>query len=174
MHMRRNCCFYLILILCLSTVACASLFGNYGRFTPSEEVTKELEGYQVNPDFRYYISGPDLNPNALMGLDRKYRLDPSTLWREVVDMSPPKLQKIVEGMKTKVSELQTTLHGFVLSDNNGRPIGVWYSILKARTFLRMNDDGTVRIDTPDLETYEGRGRDSLRDHKVGPGTPRSY
>ncbi len=44
-------------------------------------------------------------------------------------------------------------------DNNGKPIGVWYSILSAQTFLRMNDDGTVRIDTPDLDTYEKRGGD---------------
>ncbi len=41
-----------------------------------------------------------------------------------------------------------------MSDNNGRPIGVWYSLLRARTFLRMQENGTVRIDTPDLETYE--------------------
>jgi hypothetical protein len=91
-----------------------------------------------------------------------------------VDMSPPKMQKIIEGMKAKVSELQTTLHGFVLSDDNGRPIGLWYSILKARTSLRINDDGTVRIDTPDLDTYESREGDSLRDRTSEPGSQRRY
>ncbi len=151
----------LVLYLCLGTVACAALFGHYGRFIPSEEVAKELEGYQVNPDYRYYISGPDMNPNALMGLDRKYHLDPATLWREV-DMSPPRMQEIVEGMKTKASELETVLSGFTLTDYNGRTIGVWYSLMKARTFLRMNDDGTVRIDTPPLDTYESSGGDSPR------------
>ena len=43
-----------------------------------------------------------------------------------------------------------------MSDNKGRPIGVWYSVLWARTFLRMNEDGTGRIDTPELDVYEGR------------------
>jgi len=74
-------------------------------------------------------------------------------------------------MKAKVSELRSLLHGFALSDNNGRPIGVWYSILEARTFLRMKDDGTVRIDTPDLYTYESRDGDSIRDRHLGPGAP---
>ncbi len=41
-----------------------------------------------------------------------------------------------------------------MSDDKGRPIGVWYSILTARTFLRMQENGTVRIDTPELDTYE--------------------
>ena len=163
MSLRRNSRFYLILILCLSTAACsASLFRNYGRISPNGEVTRAFEGYQVNPEFRYYISGADLNPNALMGLHRDYRLDPSTLWREVA-MSTTKMKEIVEGMKTKARELMIFQYGFEMSDNNGKPIGVWYSILSARTFLRMNDDGTVRIDTPDLDTYEkreGDGRDS--------------
>jgi len=174
MRLRRSRCYTLILFLCLGTVACpASLLRNYGRINPSEEVTRAFEGYQVNPDFRYYVSGPHVNPNALMGLNRNYRLDPSTLWREV-DMSAVKMKEIVEGMHAKVSELQTVLHGFELTDNNGRPIGVWYSILKARTFLQINDDGTVRIDTPPLDTYESRDGDLRRDRDPGPAIMHRY
>jgi len=154
MSLRRNSRFYLILILCLSTAACsASLFRNYGRINPNGEVTKAFEGYQVNSEFHYYISGADINPNALMGLHKDYRLDPSTLWRKV-EMSTAKMKEIVEGMKTKAFEHHQFQYGFEMSDPKGRSIGVWYSILTARTFLRMNDDGTVRIDTPDLDTYE--------------------
>ena len=158
MHLRRNRRFYLILILCLSTAACSTLFRNYGRINPNGEVTKVFEGYQINPEFRYYISGADLNPNALMGLHRDYRLDPSTLWREVM-MSTNRMKEIVEGMKTKAREHMMFQYGFEMSDNKGKPIGVWYSIPSARTFLRMNGDGTVRIDTPDLDTYERLERD---------------
>jgi hypothetical protein len=163
MSLRRNSHFFLILILCLSTVACSgSLFRNYGRINPNGEVTRAFEDYQVNSEFHYYISGADINPNALMGLHKDYRLDPSTLWRKV-EMSTAKMKEIVEGMKTKARELMIFQNGFEMLDNNGKPIGVWYSILSARTFLRMNDDGTVRIDTPDLDTYiklENDSRDS--------------
>jgi hypothetical protein len=159
MSLRRNSCFYLILILCLSTAACsASLFRNYGQINPNGEVTRAFEGYQINPEFHYYISGADINPNALIGLHRDYRLDPSTLWRQVA-ISTARMKEIVEGMKTKAHEFMMFQYGFEMSDNNGKPIGVWYSILSARTFLRMNDDGTVRIDTPNLDTYEKKEKE---------------
>jgi hypothetical protein len=57
-------------------------------------------------------------------------------------------------MKTKAAEFRRYQYGFELSDDKGRPIGVWYSILKARTFLHMQENGTVRIDTPELDTYD--------------------
>ena len=149
MRLRKNSLFYLMLALCLYTVACSpSMFPNYGRITPDWEVTKAIEGYQVNPEMRYYISGSDLKPAALMGLLKNYRLDPSTTWREVA-ISPVKMQEVVQNMRDRAFVRKPSLQGFAMSDNSGRPIGVWYSELEARTFLRMNEDGTVRIDTPD-------------------------
>jgi hypothetical protein len=143
----------LFMALCLSIAACAGMFANYGRINPSDEASQAFATYQVNKDFRYFISGPDLNPTALMGLSRSYRLDPRALWREV-QMTPEKMKEIVEGMNTKASSQRELQHSFELLDNNGRPIGVWYSLLRARTFLQIQEDGTVRIDTPDLQTYE--------------------
>jgi hypothetical protein len=155
MKLTRNVGFYLLLAACLSSMACAGpLFRNYGRITPNGETTRAFESYQVNAEYRYYISGSDLYPNALMGLHRDYRLDPETLWKEVT-MTPERMKEIVEHMKTKAwGEYRQFQYGFEMSDEKGKPIGVWYSILKARTFLRMQENGTVRIDTPELETYE--------------------
>ena len=152
----------LLLAVCLSTLACAGMFANYGRFNPSDAVTQAFATYQVNKDFRYYISGPDLNPNALMGLHRSYQLDPDSLWREV-EMTSEKMKEIVEGMNTKVYSQHESQKGFEILDNNGRPIGVWYSIMRARTFVSMKEDGTVRIDTPPLDIYEKKTGSILRD-----------
>ena len=162
METRRSVRVCLLLALCLSTLACTGMFRNYGRFNPSDEVLQAFATYQVNKDFRYYISGPDLNPNALMGLHRSYRLDPATLWREV-QMTPEKMKEIVEGMNTKASSQHEFQKGFELLDNNGRPIGVWYSLMRARTFVQIQEDGTVRIDTPDLDMYEKKAGSLLMD-----------
>lgn len=149
MLLRRNSRFYPILALCLWTVACSpSMFSNYGRITPDWEVTKQVEGYQVNPEMRYYISGADLKPAALMGLLKPYRLDPSTTWREV-DMSPVKMEEIIVNMMDRGFVRRPSLQGFEMQDSSGRPIGIWYSTLETQTFLRMNRDGTVWVDTPD-------------------------
>ncbi len=162
MKTRRCVRVCLLLAVCLSTLACAGMFKNYGRFNPSDEVMQAFATFQVNKDFRYYITGPDLNPNALMGLHRSYQLDPSSLWREV-QMTPAKMKEIVEGMNTKALTQHEFQKGFELLDNNGRPIGVWYSLVRARTFLQIQADGTVRIDTPDLEMYERKAGSLLMD-----------
>lgn len=141
----------LLLAICLGVLACAGMFRDYGRFNPSNEVFQAFATYQVNNDFRYYISGPDLYPNALMGLHRSHRLDPRTLWREV-QMTPKKMKEIVADMNTM--SISRRLEGFELLDNNDRPIGVWYSLTDIRTFLRIQEDGTVRIDTPALDAHE--------------------
>lgn len=139
--------------LCLALAACTGLLKNYGRIDPSREATEAVENYQVNPQYRYYISGSDLYPNALMGLHRDSRLDPETLWKEVA-MTPKRMREIVWGIKNRAFQVGAYPAGFDLLDNQGRPIGVWYSIFTARTFLRMEETGTVRIDTPDPDTYD--------------------
>ena len=162
METRRSVPVCLLLAVCLSTLACTSMFRNYGRFNPSDEVLQAFAIYQVNKDFRYYISGPDVNPTALMGLDRSHQLDPATTWREV-QMTPEKMKEIVDGMNTKASTHHEFQKGFELLDNSGRPIGVWYSLIRARTSLQIKEDGTVRINTPDLETYEKKAGSLLMD-----------
>ncbi len=122
-----------------------------------------MEGGVLHLDLCYYISGSDLYPNALIGLHRNYRLDRKTLWREV-DMTPAKLLEIVGLMKAKALEHGQFPHGFDLLDTEGNKIGIWYSIMKARTFLRFEEDGTVMILTPKLETYDeldGSGSEGL-------------
>jgi hypothetical protein len=163
METRRSILICLLLAVCLSALACTGMFRNYGRFNPSDEVTKAFATNQVHKDFRYYVSGADLYPNAFIGLHKTYRLDPETLWKEV-QMTPEKMKEIVEHMNTKASYHVEFQMGFELLDNNGRPIGVWYSLARARTFLRVREDGIVRIDTPDLDMYDKKAGSLLMDN----------
>jgi hypothetical protein len=154
MGTRRRIWFFLLLAACLSTTACGGqLFRSFGRIDLNGETTRAFEQYSVDTDFHYYISGSDTYPNAVIGLHRDYRLDPKSLWKKV-EMTPDSMRTIVDNMKEKTSHRLIPLYGFALSDPNGKPIGVWYSIQTARTCLQIKRDGTVRIDTPDLDTYE--------------------
>ena len=143
-----------LLPLGLNLAACSgSPFRNYGRILPSEEVDRDIEAGVVRPEIRYYTSGSNLYPNALIGLHRDYRLDRGTLWKEVT-MTPAKLHEIIGFMKAKAFEFRQTPYGFDLLDTGGKKIGFWYSIFTARTFLRFEEDGTVMILTPELETFD--------------------
>ncbi|MCG2740941.1 MAG: hypothetical protein L6300_12010 [Syntrophaceae bacterium] len=150
----KNVGLCVLLLLCLGVLSCSgSLFRNYGQILPGGEVTRDLERGVFHPELRYYTSGSDLYPNALIGLHRDYRLDPETLWKEV-SMTPGKLREIVGFMKAKAFEYGQFPYEFELLDTGGKKIGFWYSLLTARTFLRFEQDGTVMIQTPDLDTYE--------------------
>lgn len=150
----ENTALCVLLLLCLGFPSCSgSLFRNYGRILPGGEVTRDLERGVFHPELRYYTSGSDLYPNALIALHRNYRLDPETLWKEVA-IAPEKLREIVGFMKMKASEYGRFQYEFELLDTGDKKIGFWYSILTARTFLRFEEDGTVMLPTPDPETYE--------------------
>ncbi len=164
MNSRRNVLFCLLLMAGLSTVACAGrLFGTYGLINPSAEATRAFENYSVNPTYRYYISGSDVYPNALIGLSRDYHLAPDTLWKKV-EMTPKVMKELIDNMKARASQLVQFPTGFNLVDDRGRVIGVWYSIITARTFIQMEKDGLVRIDTPDIDTYDQFEREN--DHEI--------
>jgi len=57
-------------------------------------------------------------------------------------------------------------YGFVMFDDKGNQIGVWYSLLEAKTILRMKDNRRVIIYTPDIDTY-----DKYDDNRFVPRTP---
>ena len=158
--MRRFSIFilYSFYILCmslfLSSAGCAgSLINNYGEIIPDGNITTMFEKYQINPHFNYYISGSDVYPNAILGVDKTYTLE-SDLWKKV-DMTHAKFRELVTSMQDRVRALsiKLTLHGFVMLDDKGKQIGVWYSILSVRTSVKMKDSRTVIIDTPDIDTY---------------------
>lgn len=164
MEPTRTAFLVLIFLLCLGVLSCATpSLGNYGRIIPDVEVTEAFESYLIDPDYRYYISGVDLNPNAFMGLHRDCQLEASTLWREVA-VSQARMKEIVDGMRRKAQDLMMLQYGFTITDNDGTPIGVWYSVMDARTFVRLNEDGTVRISTPAQDTYERRERGGGTSH----------
>jgi hypothetical protein len=154
MRLRWILVLMLLMLTLLNLAACSgSFFRNYGRILPSEEVDRDIETGVVNPELRYHTSGSDLYPNALIGLRRDYRLDRETFWKEVA-MTQPKLREITGFMKAKAFEFRQSPRGFDLLDTGGKKIGFWYSIFTARTFLRFEEDGTVMILTPDLETFD--------------------
>jgi len=151
---RRTFCFIWFSMLVLSAGCAGSLFKNYGEISLNKEVTNAFETYQINTEYDYYISGSDVYPNAIIGLDKAYTLD-SDLWKKV-EMTPKKLRELVTDMRDKAATVNAAmpLYGFIMLDDKGNQIGVWYSILEAKTFLKMKDNRTVIIYTPDIDTYD--------------------
>jgi hypothetical protein len=138
------------LIIILSSGCAGSLFKNYGKITPDGNVTNAFDAYQINPNYNYYISGTNMAPRAIIGLDKALTLEPD-LWRQV-EPTPEKLRELVDGVNSKgnVSGRRLGRNGFAMFDEKGKQIGIWYSTPEAVTSLRMKDEHTVIIFTPDI------------------------
>lgn len=143
--------FAITFVLVMGVQGCAGHSRDYGRFSPDTKVAESLAHYQVDPRMNYYISGSEVYPNALLGLDKTYILD-SDLWKRV-DMTPDRLKEIVSDMNARASMVRQSLFGFTLYDPSGKPVGIWYSILSATTAFKFKEDNHVVVYTPDLDTY---------------------
>ena len=146
----------MVLLMIFLLAGCSG--GRYGNIYPDGQVTKDFDTFKIDPGMNYYYSGPDLFPNALIGLKKEYVLD-SDLWKPIKP-TPQSFRDMILHMQDKAQEYREFQHGFIMFDDKGRPIGVWYSILRARTFTQMGEGNKVRVYTPDLMLYQS-----------GPGGP---
>lgn len=144
------------IFFCAALISCtainAALAKNWGKIVPDEEVKNKFETYQVSSNINYYISGSDVYPNAILGLNKDYTLV-STLWKKV-ELTQAMLEVIVTDMKSRATNIGQNQFGFAVLDNKGEKIGVWYSILSATAPVQMKEDKKVVIYTPDQDTYE--------------------
>jgi hypothetical protein len=143
--------FMITLFLVFSFCGCAGFLKGNGAINPDRSVTRAFETFQINPNYDYYYSGSDVYPNALIGLDKKYKVEPD-LWKKIETVSGG-FKDMISQMQSKALSIGQSQHGFAIIDDNGRPIGAWYSLLGAATTVKMLDDQTVLIYQPPLNTY---------------------
>jgi hypothetical protein len=133
--------------------SCAGLWPErIGRIVPDREAALIFEKKQCGDGYQYYYSGSDLYPSALMGLRKDIRLEDDTLWKRI-DMTPERCLDMVSHIQTRTLGLGLFPYGFIIQDDRGMRIGVWYSILTATTPVWMLDDRTAVIHTPPVDTY---------------------
>ena len=152
-----------IFVITIFSVCIGCVGANYGSILPDSTVTKAFEDFRMDPDTNYYYSGSDVFPNAIMGLKKSHVLD-TDLWKPI-EAQPNVFKSMITGMQAKVTNFGA-MYGFLIRDDKGQPIGVWYSLLRARTFVEMGKGNKVIVYTPELITYEG----DFKGGGVEPGT----
>ncbi|MBP8981384.1 MAG: hypothetical protein KBG09_09105 [Syntrophobacterales bacterium] len=126
--------------------------GSYGRLHPNGEVTTAYESFQTTPRLNYYLSGPELYPHALMGIDRDWTLL-SDLWKRI-DFTSGRMKGLVRGMQTKARENLVRLQGYDIVDEHGMKIGDCFSLPGIHVVIRIKGGNRVEISTPPIDTYE--------------------
>ncbi|MBN2515764.1 MAG: hypothetical protein JXC33_06990 [Deltaproteobacteria bacterium] len=181
---RKNWVFTLFLVSITALFlfsGCAGMYVNtkgYGTIRPNKAVTQAFESYAVKPDHVYYVSGSESHPTAIIAIDKRYTLETDLWKRRVVDpdkASYPKdapyplgikftLRYYVDGMQHMAhSEQYFSLTGFDILDDKGNDIGDWYSLLNAKTVIRMLGENRVSATPPPIDLYERFERDGRED-----------
>jgi len=134
--------------LCAMLVLLAACSGSYGRLVRSNHVGNLFERHELLPDHRYFVSGPQARPNAILAVHRSYTLRPG-LWRRV-EMTPELLKRRVDAMTGHLG-FTPAIMGAIVANPQGKQIGVWYSPY-SHTTIRFEPDNEVVVSLPSKDS----------------------
>jgi hypothetical protein len=125
--------------------------GRCGELRPSREATHAFEAFRVDPGKEYYLSGPDVYPNAIIGIDKSRTLE-TDLWKKR-DLTGDGMKELVGNMRSRAMEHMTFPKGFDILDDRGAKIGEWFSLPGMSIVIRLKGEDRVSISTPPLDVY---------------------
>ena len=133
--------------------------GNYGRLQRDEDVDKAFKTYQFPPDHKYYYTGPDGRPDAIMGIKNEYTLE-TTQWKPIKS-SDGTLKKGIDSINFHHStRVRNYPYGFFILGPEGDRLGIWYSIWDWTTVI-VKEDKRLQVFPPVVK--DPSGSDEERD-----------
>jgi hypothetical protein len=150
----------IIIPILILLAGCAN--ARYGRTVIDDQARQIFESYQILSDYRYYYSGSDVHPDAVIAIDSAFTLTTS-LWKPVTP-TPDQMKNWFNWLRPRVGWDLRPYGRAILSDN-GKRIGLWYSVVDWRdhTVVKMIDDHTVEISPPMHHIDVNRGGTGLYD-----------
>lgn len=140
---------FIILLAAILLVILIKRFsrGRYGSLRPSSETTNAYLAFQVNPGMRYYLSGSDLYPNAIIGIVKAWTLE-SDLWKPL-DLDPKKLKEFIFNINSRVMGTGPLLGGYEIFDDRKGKIGDWLSLPGQNVTVWIAGGNRVSLSTPE-------------------------
>ncbi|MFZ0240986.1 MAG: hypothetical protein WAL90_05005 [Desulfobacterales bacterium] len=141
--MRHQLDFSRIGPLLLAAVALALLGGclaNYGRLNTSSDVTQAFKNRQMIAGYRYYYSGRENKPSAIIGIDPAFEFS-SRFWTA---LEPSQFDAIVG--RVSIPEYGFVYGAYILAPD-GRRAGVWFSWV--RNFTAKFEDDRIMVFSPE-------------------------
>lgn len=149
----------ILFVLIFALSACA---GNYGRVQKNDKVDQIFTSYQVLDDYRYYFSGRENLPEAILGVHQDYTLE-TTQWTQV-SLTQEQLKEWVDVLYFYFHDLpHNHPYGSVILDPSGKQMGIWYSIWDYTPVI-FKEDKVVQIYPPIMpDPLNDGGDDDDRD-----------
>lgn len=134
-----------VLLAACSCKSMGTLTGNYGGFIPDPGVEEKFLQPVLNAGYNYHSFGPADFPDVLLGIDRKYSLEPGVFNK--VALSPDSMRALVSRMQHRAISQTDILCGFAIVDEKGNKIGEWYGPFLFQSTVLVRD-GVVAISFP--------------------------
>jgi hypothetical protein len=137
-----------LLVVILSVLSGCATSGRKGSsIIPGREATEIWHSYEILPNYHYYTSGPQSQPNFIIGIDDKYQFT-SKLWKPV-DLTPEMLKNWFNYINPRVGYSENTYGAFILGPN-GERLGLWYSVRDWRTVgsASVTENNQVSVTAP--------------------------
>jgi hypothetical protein len=123
----------------------------------SREATDIWHSYEILPNYHYYYSGPDSQPNYIIGIDDRYKLV-TEFWKPV-DLTPDMLKNWFNYYRPRVGYSQSP-YGAFITGPDGERIGLWYSVRDWRLTgsVTVGENNQVDITRPARSTARQKGK----------------
>ena len=135
-----------IIAVALLVIGIRQVGSHYGKIRPSQEVAQAYRNFRLNPNFKYYSSGSDVYPQAIIGIDKTWTLE-SDLWISR-DLAAQNLRELVQNMQLQERESGVMLHGFDIYDNREAKIGDCFSASILHTPVKITGERRVIVFAP--------------------------
>lgn len=139
----RRALFGGMMALPMILMACAT---GPAHFKRNYDVADTFQNYRLLSGYQYYYNGNESSPIAVVGIQKGYSLT-SPIWH-AVEMDRSKLRRMVNNMlNTPGSEYNIDPNGAEIFNDDGKVIGVWYSVW-AFPILTFKSDTEFAISQP--------------------------
>jgi hypothetical protein len=138
-----------IIFCAMSMVLLSGCTVKYGSLKGNDEITEIFEKNQIVADQRYYYSGFEAIPNAIVGIHKDYQLI-SSAWKKI-NLTPTTLNKLIVRMQAAYTPLP---RGAWILGPDGQQLGIWYSSERV-TAIRLIQENQLKLAPP--EPAEMRG-----------------
>jgi hypothetical protein len=130
----------------------AGCSADYGRLEIDRSVEQSFRNYEMRDDYRYYYSGRQNKPSAIIGIDPAFQFS-SKFWTAI---EPLQFTTMVGRMFPEYG----FLYGAYILAPDGRKAGVWYSWV--RVFTAKFEDDRIIVFSPEPYAEVGGG-DNTKD-----------
>ncbi len=139
---------HFLLMLAVLVTGC---LGSYGSLRNNPSVTLQFKEANVPHDYRFYYSGREFMPYAVVGIRPDIRFN-SRMWTPV-DPKEQRFKRMLDFMYSRYHREDPV--GSEILDPEGRKLGIWYSTYR-QTAVKLEKDGSLSILSPYVPENEGR------------------